>query len=182
MRSRIALFGVPWKETEASRMFFVSVSSRSPMQPEPASSPLASTEAPPRTATAAALGWAVLMAATKPTRFPPRAASVIACRGHEPAHLYRYGPKKREWSNQPRPGGRVGCGAQTCTVSELQEQASDRRRPLQLQNTSDDSPVRPRGRFTRPHRLTMLMTACSSVPAYKHHGRFIGLFPRPIHP
>ena len=65
--------------------------SRSPMQPEPASSLLASTEPPPRTATAAALGRAVLMAATKPTWFPPRVASVIACRDHEPARLYHYG-------------------------------------------------------------------------------------------
>ena len=48
-------------------------------------------------------------------------------------------------------------------------------------NAIDDSPVRPRGRFTHPHRLTW-MTACSSAPAYKRHGRFIGLFSRLMHP
>ena len=49
-------------------------------------------------------------------------------------------------------------------------------------NATDDSPVHPRSRFTRPHRLTTWMTTCSSAPAYKRHVQFICLFPRPIHP
>ena len=33
-------------------------------------------------------------------------------------------------------------------------------------NAMDDSPIRSRGWFTHPHRLTMRRTICSSAPAY----------------
>ena len=49
-------------------------------------------------------------------------------------------------------------------------------------NAADDLPVRPRGRFMRPRRLTTRRTTCSSAPAHKHRGWFICVLPRPIHP
>ena len=127
---------------------------------------------------------------------PPR--HIASCKKLLHSRVHRSKPDcqrvLKKWSNPPRPGGRVGYRAQTHTVSEPQEQASDRRRPLQPQNTSDDSPVRAalqhHKRLARPPSRSVHASASAHNEednllvrtGLQCRGRFICLLLRPIHP